>query len=504
MIKESKAQWFLLVLVLVVMLLFPLYVSADTIIASGNCGPINYDGTYVNSEDTYWTLNDAGVLTIDGSGTVCVWADNLDTWKGIHDKVKHVVFKNNVTELSGWLQFAGLPNLETVDFGKISALHGTQTFLGCSKLKEITIPDTILDISGFEGLFFDNSIETIRLGDGIKVFSGISTSSSSSSVKTIVFGKNLEKIGKNAFAKMTSLETIIFTNDCDYNDSAFAGLDGVSIYRQEGTHLTLEEYIGTYSKVKIQSVIDGKTVTRIGDYAFNGNTKLSSVTLPDSVTAIGNYAFYGCSRLSSISLGNNVRTIGKYAFYGCNSLVTIVLPDTLTTIGDRAFWDCHDLKSINIPSSVTSIGSKAFADCDYLTTVNIGTTGSPTGNTVNPTASSAGSYPSEMPDYALRQASNPKTVVIKAQAFQNCKRLKTVTLGTRVKKIGSKAFYNCKALKTIKIKTKKLTASNIGSNAFKGINKKAKLWIPKSKFKAYKKILLKKGVSKKMTFKKLA
>ena len=50
-------------------------------------------------------------------------------------------------------------------------------------------------------------------------------------------------------------------------------------------------------------------------------------------------------------------------------------------------------------------------------------------------------------------------------------------------------------------KTKKLTKKTIGSKAFTGINKKAVIKLPKAKKKAYKKILLKKGMKKSMTFK---
>ena len=49
------------------------------------------------------------------------------------------------------------------------------------------------------------------------------------------------------------------------------------------------------------------------------------------------------------------------------------------------------------------------------------------------------------------------------------------------------------------IKTKKLTDSSVLSNAFKGISKKATFTCPKGKVNAYKKILRKKGASKKQT-----
>jgi hypothetical protein len=96
--------------------------------------------------------------------------------------------------------------------------------------------------------------------------------------------------------------------------------------------------------------------------------------------------------------------------------------------------------------------------------------------------------------------SNVKT--IGKNAFYGCKNLTKVTIGKNVSKIGSKAFYNCKKLKRITIKTTKLTSKKVGSKAFKGINAKATIKVPKSKLKTYKTLLKKKGVSKKVKIKK--
>lgn len=95
-----------------------------------------------------------------------------------------------------------------------------------------------------------------------------------------------------------------------------------------------------------------------------------------------------------------------------------------------------------------------------------------------------------------------KVTEIAANAFKNCKRLKKVTIGTNINKIGKKAFYGCSSLKNIKVKTSKLTNSRIGRQAFKGIHKKAVIKVPKRQLKTYKKILKTKGIGKKVKIKK--
>lgn len=91
---------------------------------------------------------------------------------------------------------------------------------------------------------------------------------------------------------------------------------------------------------------------------------------------------------------------------------------------------------------------------------------------------------------------NKKYIVteIKPNAFKNNKKLKKITIGKHIKKIGKNAFSGCVNLKNVTIKTTKLTKKTVGKNAFKNINKKAVIKVPKNKFKEYKKILKKVGI----------
>ncbi len=83
---------------------------------------------------------------------------------------------------------------------------------------------------------------------------------------------------------------------------------------------------------------------------------------------------------------------------------------------------------------------------------------------------------------------------IGSSAFAKCKKLKSITLGSNVVKIGKKAFYNCPKLKKIMVKSKKITG--VGGNALKGIYRKAKVKVPASRLKKYKKLFKKKGQKK--------
>ena len=82
------------------------------------------------------------------------------------------------------------------------------------------------------------------------------------------------------------------------------------------------------------------------------------------------------------------------------------------------------------------------------------------------------------------------------RAFRSNKRVTKVSLGSRVNKIGKEAFANCSNIKVLYIYSSKLEVSDIGENAFKGINRRVKISVPKAKMKEYKELFREKGLSK--------
>ena len=67
-------------------------------------------------------------------------------------------------------------------------------------------------------------------------------------------------------------------------------------------------------------------------------------------------------------------------------------------------------------------------------------------------------------------------------------------------KIGDKAFYQCKNLRYILVKTNKLTAQNVGNNAFGRGAAKLRVKTDKNKWKLYAQIFMSRGMSNKALF----
>ncbi len=171
--------------------------------------------------------------------------------------------------------------------------------------------------------------------------------------------------------------------------------------------VTITGYQGSGGAVEIPAVIDGKSVTSIGNGAFRNCPGLKRITIPDGVTSIGNGAFENCFELTSINIPDGVTSIGTNAFYGCSGLTSITvdssnssycsesgvlfnknktalicypagktdssykIPDEVTSIEYAAFEACTGLTSITIGGGVTSIGDYAFERCTGLGSITI-------------------------------------------------------------------------------------------------------------------------------------
>ena len=220
----------------------------------------------------------------------------------------------------------------------------------------------------------------------------------------------------------------------------------------DGT-VEITNYNGSAKVVDIPEMIDGKSVTRIGDSAFEWCSNIESIAIPESVTSIGRRAFGDCTSLTNITIPNSVIEIGWHAFYDCASLKSITIPNSVISIGGCAFNNCTSLTSVTIPDSVTSIDYSAFVGCTSLTAINVATGNksyvSVNGVLYNKNKATLMCYPAGKKDKTYKIIDD--VTRIEDDAFVGCASLTSITIPDSVTSIRSSAFSDCTSLTSITI-----------------------------------------------------
>lgn len=312
----------------------------------------------------------------------------------------------------------------------------------------------------------------------------------------------VESAGRNAFANMTNLETIRLSNSLTSYEDAFTGVTSIkNIYIDDTTiSSSLSSLIKELSKsnsieniyfagtledwLSIEFTSESQNVMQYASNFYLGKTLLTEVNVPTTVTKINDYAFYGNKKISSVTL-NNVTTIGNNAFNGCENLISLDL-SKVETIGDHAF-SSTTLKEITLSGANTDVSLLAFDTVSTITTVNINKTiNSSTTSLINSFGSvTKVNYLGTINDWLTLEFTSAKenpfslesakitlldeygnetsiteldlskysVTTISSYAFYNCSTLTTLKVPSTITSIGKDAFTGCTALKTVTLST---------------------------------------------------
>ena len=270
--------------------------------ASGTCG-----------DNLTWTLDDAGTLTISGTGAMKNFASHYQAWDYYEEQITAVVVEDGVTTIGNYA-FCNYPNLISISLPETLTTIGIAAFGGCTGLTgQLVLP---------------NSLKTLDSG----------AFGNCTGLTTVIFGDNLTSIGMNAFSGCTGLDgELVFPDSVqDIGNASFQKCTGLD-------KLTL-----------------GSGVTRIGHFAFQNCTGLDGeLVISDSVTHVEQEAFYGCTGLDKVTLGGRVNWIGVNAFYGCTGVRgEMVIPDSVVTLNKGAFSGSH-LDKVTFGTGLTTLGEYA-------------------------------------------------------------------------------------------------------------------------------------------------
>ena len=297
----KRRLWIGLVLVLLIALLCCGTAMAD---ASGSCGT-----------NLTWTLTDAGVLTIRGTGPMTDYQSETDVpWYENKTDITSIVIENGVTHI-GAVAFQGCWGATGgVTIPTSVKSIGNFAFTGCNGLTSLTIPNSVtrLEPAAFS---YCGSITSITIPDSITT------------------------IEENVFDNCRGLTSVtIPTSVTSIGNYAFSGCDSLT-------------------RVSISN-----SVTDIGEGVFLRCRSLASVSIPNPITTIGNKAFLGCRSLISMTIPNSVTNIGTEVFYDCKNLSSVTILNSDVVIGDNDYDVFESCASSLIIHGWTGSTAEAYAN----------------------------------------------------------------------------------------------------------------------------------------------
>jgi len=400
-----------------------------------------------------------------------------DIWETLSLEIEVLSTNNGCVVNGGGENLSRIKIPETYK-GLPVVMINSYAFYSNRELKEIIIPETVIDIGSFA--FSDcEKLEKVALSDNLETI-GKNAFSGCGKLATINVSKKLSKIDSSAFSGCSSLYEMDFSNvegSLEIEASAFSGCS-------------------TLSKVKFNSGIK-----KIKDSTFLGCAGLQELDVGDYIEEIEPSAFQS-SGLRSLKIGKGVKSIGSGFTNGCASLRTIevdeengyflaegnvlynknkttllryaplletehyTIENSVKKIAEKSFDNSENLKRLTIPESVIQIEQGAFTNLKELETIDIPYVGGSLYVDNYFTYIFGGAMMSQetkLPETLQYVNITGDIEIIAAYAFQYCGNIKTVSIPESVEYIGVEAFYGCSSLTEVVIPK---AVTTIGELAF--------------------------------------
>lgn len=298
-------------------------------------------------------LNLESATIIEGGSNFLDYGDSFDGF----------TYPNNVGGVGRWItediytkkssinyMFIGMKQLTEIILPSNLEYIGSHAFYGCTKLKTITLPQSVDFERGYldcDSFYACSSLEAINVEEGnanmksedgclIMISNGMeSLAAVPCAKKEFEIPSNIKEIFSYTFPEDCRIETLTISSESLQLNPYYFGhfLYLKNIYVKNSIPYTSLDGV-LYSK-------DNKTII-----CYPSGRESLTYEINKSVTAIGTGCFNGSVYLETMNLPEGIETIGGSSFFDCRKLEEITLPSTLKEIESAAFQHCYNLKKV--------------------------------------------------------------------------------------------------------------------------------------------------------------
>lgn len=269
-----------------------------------------------------------------------------------------------------------LKNIETFKIPE-GITNYTFSIYNYNNIKKIIIPETLQNITIYDGGTFPNSIEEVEIEGNNQKFA-VSTEDKilyTKDTKQIILCYSKEEIvdledeensigilntAMNSFIAAENAKTIILPNSLQtIGNQTFKGASKNLQELKIGKNVTNIDALFKYTHYYGTVTIDSENK----NYVVENNVLYTKTEPKTLVTVL--YLING-----TFTIDSSVKVIEYRAFHNQLQMTNIIIPEGVKEIKD-SFNYCSKLQNIEIPNSVESIGANCFANCSNLGKVTI-------------------------------------------------------------------------------------------------------------------------------------